>query len=239
VDAAAMERFWDARAAEDPFYFVDNRQRYRGPDHRAFWESGREALERIDSLLGVRVGADDDVVEIGCGIGRLTRALAARARSVRALDISERMLAQARELNPQLANVEWLHGDGSTLSGVVSASADACYSFVVFQHIPDPGTTLGYVREIGRVLRPGGFAALQVSNRPDIHRRPRAARRVAGSMSALLRRAPGGQAHPAWLGSAVDLGEIARAAADGGMRIEWAVGAGTQYCLVRTRKDHP
>ena len=45
------------------------------------------------------------MVEIGCGIGRLTGPLAARGASVRALGVSPRMLALAREHNPGLASV--------------------------------------------------------------------------------------------------------------------------------------
>ncbi|MDQ3720238.1 MAG: class I SAM-dependent methyltransferase [Actinomycetota bacterium] len=45
--------------------------------------------------LGVGLDPGDRVVEIGCGAGRQTRALAARAECVRALDISEAMLARA------------------------------------------------------------------------------------------------------------------------------------------------
>lgn len=68
-------------------------------------------------------------------------------------------------------NVEYLLGDGESFRGIEDASADACVSHVVFQHIPDPEITLAYVREIGRVLRPGGWAAFQVSNDHRIHRR--------------------------------------------------------------------
>ena len=140
------------------------------------------------------------------------------------------MLDVARRMNPQLENVTWLHGDGTTLAGVASASADACVSHVVFQHIPDPEVTLGYVREMGRVLRPGGWAAFQVSNDPAVHR-PRAA----GPPRPWQRR-PRGQSHPAWLGSAVDLERLGAAAADGGMAVEKVSGEGTQFCLVLTRR---
>ncbi len=54
-------------------------------------------------------------------------------------------------------------------------------------------------------------------------------RRLAG-------RAPQGQDDPAWLGSAVELDELERAAADGGMAVEHVENAGTQYCVVRLRK---
>ncbi|HWH44347.1 MAG TPA: class I SAM-dependent methyltransferase [Thermoleophilaceae bacterium] len=231
--AERMRRFWDERAGEDAFFFVDDRQAYRGTDEAAFWASGEEGLDALLSILGVELDPAHDVVEVGCGVGRMTRAIAARARSVRALDVSERMLALAREHNPALESVEWVHGDGRSLAGIEDASADAVVSHVVFQHIPDPQVTLGYVREIGRVLRPGGFAAFQVSNDPDVHR-PRIGLR--DRLAALLGRAPRGQSRPEWLGSAVDLGELRTAAAAGGTDVERVEGEGTQFCLVLLRR---
>jgi hypothetical protein len=53
----------------------------------------------------------------------------------------------------------------------------------------------------------------------------------------LFGRAPKGQAHEAWTGSAVDLDELRSAAADGGMTVEKVVGEGTQYMVVRLRRE--
>src|SRR5205823_740640 len=115
-----MARFWDERAREDPFFFIDSRLEYGRPDLERFWADGERDLELLLGAVGAELGPGDDVVEIGCGIGRLTRAVAARARSVRALDVSARMIELAREHNPQLANVEWIVGDGTSLEGVES-----------------------------------------------------------------------------------------------------------------------
>src|SRR2546423_10086498 len=167
-----MREFWDARAREDAFYFVDNTLGYRDPDLERFWASGREVVDKVFGLLAVELQPNDEIVEVGCGVGRITRELARRGQSVRALDVSAEMLERARELNPSAPGVDWLLGDGSTLHGIDGASADACFSFVVFQHIPDPEVTLSYVREMGRVLRSGGRAAFQVSNDPGVHRAP-------------------------------------------------------------------
>src|SRR4051812_7915544 len=213
-----MRRFWDERADENAFYFVDNRLDYRHPDAERFWAMGEEALDKILSLLGVRIEPGDRVVEIGCGVGRLTRPLAARAADVRALDVSGRMLELAREHNGALGNVTWILGDGTTLHGVASESATVCVSHVVFQHIDDPQVTLGYIREIGRILEPSGWAAFQVSNDPSVHRHHRERRvPVRERVRTLLGRSPRGQKHPAWLGSTVELDELRSAADDGGM----------------------
>jgi SAM-dependent methyltransferase len=236
AEGGSMRDFWDQRAAEDAFYFVDNRLDYGHPDMEAFWEGGRSDLDTILGELGVELRASDDVVEIGCGVGRITRVLAARAESVRALDVSGRMIELARQHNGELVNVEWIHGDGASLTGVETESADVCFSHVVFQHIPDPAITLAYVREIGRVLRPGGWAAFQVSDLPVLHERRPAAERVRALARSAFRRGPRGQGHAAWLGSAVDLDALRNTAAASGAPVERVSGAGTQFCLVLMRK---
>jgi SAM-dependent methyltransferase len=229
-----MEAFWNERAREDAFFFVDSRLEYGHPDVARFFADGEADLAEVLRLTGGRIGPGDTVVDVGCGLGRLTRALAGRARAVVALDVSGEMLERARELNPELENVRWVKGDGTSLAGIDDASADAVISHVVFQHIPDPRVTLGYVREMGRVLRPGGWAGFQVSDDPTVHRRRR--RGPARLLRRALGREPGGQDDPAWLGSAVDLGAVERSAGEAGMDLERVEHRGTQYCMVLLRR---
>lgn len=71
-------------------------------------------------------GADDDfylelakeiggpVLDVGCGTGRLTRAIAATGLDVTGLDITRAMLERARSLSHDL-DIEWLHGDARTM----------------------------------------------------------------------------------------------------------------------------
>ncbi|MGI8726282.1 MAG: class I SAM-dependent methyltransferase [Solirubrobacterales bacterium] len=232
----SMREFWDARADEDAFYFVDSRLAYGSPDAARFWSGGEEDLDRLLGTLGVRVDPGDELVEIGCGVGRLTRVLSERAGAVWALDVSSRMLELAREHNPDLDNVRWVEGNGTSLEGIADQSADGCISLVVFQHIPDPEVTLGYVREIGRVLKPGGWAGFQLSNRPAIHRARPLLERLRALPRRLRGKAPAGQTHAAWLGSAVDLETLAEAAGAGGCELARVSGEGTQWCAVLLRK---
>ena len=234
--ADRARRFWDQRAEEDAFYFVDNHLAYGAPDLERFWAGGEADMAELLRQAGTSIDPGDDIVEIGCGVGRLTRVLAREGASVRALDVSPRMIELARKHNPALANVEWIVGDGATLAGVDFQSADVCVSHVVFQHISDPSVTLAYVREIGRVLRPGGWAAFQVSNDPAVHQPQRGLRNAVNRIRASARRAPRGQAHPDWCGSYVDLDDLRAAAGEADMDIERLVGEGTQYCIALTRK---
>lgn len=224
-----MARFWDDRAREDPFFFVDNRLQYGSPDLERFWAGGEEDLDTILDALGVRIEPDDEVVELGCGVGRLTRAIASRARGVRAIDVSERMIQLARDHNPGLGNVDWIVGDGTTLTGIDDLSADVCLSHVVLQHIPDPDISLGYIREIGRVLRAGGWAAFVFSNAPVVHRRPSLTERIRRSRPRAL-------ADRRWRGSHLELEAVRAAAAEAGLAVEKVVGEGRQHCGVLATK---
>lgn len=222
-----MRRFWDARAREDALFFVDNRLEYGSADAERFWRDGERDLARLLDLLDAAVEPDDVVLDLGCGVGRLTRPLAERARRVVAVDVSAEMLARARDHHGDLDNVEWRLGDGTSLAGIADGSVDAVVCHVVLQHIPDPAVTLGYVVEMGRVLRPGGWAAFQLSTDPSVHRRRWWPPRLRG---------PRGQRAPEWVGSAVDVDALRATAAEAGLDLERVEGAGTQFTLVRARR---
>jgi hypothetical protein len=86
------------------------------------------------------------------------------------------------------------------------------------------------------VLRPGGWAAFQVSTDPSIHR-PRDARaRLRWRLAALAGRGPRAQEHPAWLGSAVALDALEAAAEDAGLRLERVLDRGSQFTTVLARR---
>ena len=234
-----MRDFWDARAAENAFYYVDNRVAYADPDADEFWASGAAIVDVMLERLGASFQGHEHVVEIGSGVGRVTRALAARASKVTAFDVSREMVTRAKELNAGLANVDWVVGDGRTLDAVPAGGADVCFSSVVFQHVPDPAITLGYVEEVGRVLAPGGWAALQVSNDPTIHRARPVRERLRSSVRGMLGRGPRGQAHRAWLGSAIELAALTARAEAAGLAVARVDGAGTQYCHVLLTRAGP
>ncbi len=234
TDGRRMGAFWDARAREDALFFVDDRRAYGSEELESFWAGGERDLDAVLAAVGARVEPHEVVVDLGCGVGRLTRVLARRAHSVRAIDVSSEMLARARELNGHLTNAEWIQGDGLSLHPIGDQSVDAVISHVVFQHIPDPAVTLGYVAEMGRVLRPGGWAAFQISTDPQVHqRRPSARRRVA----AALGRGPKGQDRPEWTGSAVDLSALRGVARQTGTAVAAVAHPATQFSVVRLERS--
>lgn len=236
MERVESKRYWDERARENALYFVDTEIGYDDPDTEAFWRRGDEVVERLLGMVDLSLDGDEIVLDIGCGVGRLTRALAARVKRVYGLDVSSEMLRLARLHNPGLADVEWLQGDGRGLGVVGDASVDGCFSHVVFQHIPDPAITLGYVREMGRVLRSGGWALFQVSTDPEVHRPPPPPGLRARVKRLVGARRPSGEDDRAWWGSAVEVPALRSAAEQGGLEIERLLYPGSQYTTVLARR---
>jgi 16S rRNA (adenine1518-N6/adenine1519-N6)-dimethyltransferase len=76
------------------------------------------ALGRI--VAAAELSSDDVVVEVGAGLGTLTRPLAARAGHVIALELDGRLVEILREQLADLPNVEIVHGDVLQFSGSAS-----------------------------------------------------------------------------------------------------------------------
>jgi SAM-dependent methyltransferase len=173
-----MRSTWDALASADTGVYVGD---------------PASAAAELEALFG-RLGADPrggTCVEVGCGPGRMTGALAARFERVLALDVSPAMLARARE-HVTAPNVEFLAVPGERLDGVADATADVLVCYLVLQHLPARGLVLAYLREFARVLAPAGEAFVQLPVlEPGIRSRTwRAARSLAVPALARVSRDP-------------------------------------------------
>jgi SAM-dependent methyltransferase len=154
---------WERFAREDPLHYIDPSVS-GGMSIEQFVASGEplvtSALDWSAPLAG-RARA----LEIGCGVGRFTTALAQRFERVDAVDVSETMIALATQVGLP-ANAHLHLGSGHDLSGLPSGSFDLAFSHLVFQHIADRSAIASYLRELARTLRPGGLAVLQFDTRP-------------------------------------------------------------------------
>jgi ubiquinone/menaquinone biosynthesis C-methylase UbiE len=143
-----MRSTWDALAAGETARYVGDPER------------GREELE---ALFG-RLGADPRggvCLEVGCGPGRMTGSLARRFDRVVAVDVSPAMLERARAA-VAVDRVEFRPVSGDRLDTVEDGLADVAVCYLVLQHLPSRRVVRTALTEIGRALRPGGEAFVQL-----------------------------------------------------------------------------
>lgn len=107
------------------------------------------------------------VLEIGCGAGRVTRALSKVFGEVHAVDVSGEMVARARAALHDRPNVTVYQNNGCDLAVVPPLVFDFAFSSHVFQHIPSREVIESYVREVYRLLRPGALFKFQVQGEPS------------------------------------------------------------------------
>ncbi|HZT38249.1 MAG TPA: methyltransferase domain-containing protein [Bryobacteraceae bacterium] len=161
-----MQEDWDARARENARYYVATGKTDWTDDE--FFESGRRTVEEeiLTDMINICQGRDPRqmrVLEIGCGAGRVTRALAAVFGEVYGVDVSGEMVRRAREALTDSPNAFVYQNNGKDLSVLPQGLLfDFAFSSIVFQHIPSREIIENYVREVWHRLRPGSLFKFQV-----------------------------------------------------------------------------
>ncbi len=160
-----MERDWDQRARENARYYVATSQHDWSDDE--FFSSGQVTVTEqiLNDMTNICRGKDPKqmrVLEIGCGTGRVTHALAGIFGEVHGVDVSGEMIRQARLALADRPNAFVYQNNGIDLSVLGDLVFDFAFSTIVFQHIPSQAVIENYVREVFRVLRPGALFKFEV-----------------------------------------------------------------------------
>ena len=127
-----------------------------------------EIVAWLEAHSLLRPGAD--VLDLGCGIGRVAAALALRCGSVLGLDVSAGMVAEARVRLAGVPNVVVRQTAGQDLDMLAAGSLDLVLAIDSFPYIVQTGaaTALRHVAGAARALRPGGaLCILNLSYRDD------------------------------------------------------------------------
>lgn len=160
-----MREDWDRRAKENARYYVAT-----GNEHwtdEEFFASGQrtvaeEILTDMTNICQGKAPSEMRVLEIGCGAGRVTRALAQTFGEVHAVDVSGEMARQARRAVGEFPKAFIYQNNGTDLSVIPDLPFDFAFSSIVFQHIPSREIIEAYVKETARLLRPGALFKFQV-----------------------------------------------------------------------------
>lgn len=156
----ANQGWWDRNADE----YQNDHGDFLGDD-RFVW--GPEGLDEADAGLLGPVGelAGRTVLEIGCGAAQCSRWLAARGARPVALDLSFRQLQHARRIDLGAADgtppVPLLQADAGTLPFADASFDLACSAYGGVPFVADSARVM---REVARVLRPGGRWVFSVTH---------------------------------------------------------------------------
>jgi len=98
-----------------------------------------------------------DVLDLGCGTGRISTGIASRVHWVIAVDIAPKMLARTREESRERDNILILQGDGRKLAFLADASVDVVLAIDSFPYLVKAALARSHFEEIARVLRERGW----------------------------------------------------------------------------------
>jgi SAM-dependent methyltransferase len=163
-----MRSDWNERAREDAHYYVAFGGRDQDEDE--FLATAADVLRSIEAQLK-RLPAKANrrawrALEIGCGPGRLVKPLSRHFGEIHGVDVSDEMIKLARQRLSDIPHAHFHATNGASLGQFADDSFDFVYSYAVFQHIPSRDVVLEYMREICRVLKPGGVFHGQFNGLP-------------------------------------------------------------------------
>lgn len=158
MNQANYKDTWDSRARtpETAIAAVDG-----SVDESVAQHTGRWAADQVRAALDIQPA--DEVLELGCGVGRIGRELADHCGAWTGVDISENMLRHARQRLEHQKNARFHPLTRSKLDMLDDASIDKAYSIAVFCHMDKEDLYL-YLQDLHRVIRPGGLIFVETWN---------------------------------------------------------------------------
>jgi ubiquinone/menaquinone biosynthesis C-methylase UbiE len=166
-----LQRNWEGLAQTDPLWAIcthpdKKNQRWTREE---FFATGQEEIAQVlrcVESLGLALDKRSAALDFGCGAGRLTRAMAEHFAECWGVDIAPTMIKRAQELNADLPRCRFVlnaRPDLAALQAMLPSGMEFgfIYTSIVLQHIPIP-LAAKYLREMMRVLMPGGVLVFQV-----------------------------------------------------------------------------
>jgi SAM-dependent methyltransferase len=159
------QALWDRYAIRNPLWAIlsDPAKRDRQWDTTRFFQTGISEISSLLYELSARkvVVRDQLALDFGCGVGRLTQALASHFKQVVGVDISPVMIDIARSFNRFSERVTYVVVGGSDFSPIRDARFDFIVTRITLQHIV-PNLSLQYVSALCRSLSTGGVLVFQL-----------------------------------------------------------------------------
>ena len=150
----------------DPLWAIlsDPKQKFGKWDQERFFLTGKNEITAVmeHAIKAGYLQGRERALDFGCGVGRLTRALAKYFNECYGIDISERMIAKAIELNRDIPNCKFLVNTEENLQVFPDNHFDMVYTSLVLQHIPGRFTIESYISEFVRTMKRKGLLVFQM-----------------------------------------------------------------------------
>lgn len=164
-----LQRNWEGLAQSDPLWAIctDPDRRNGRWNRDEFFATGKDEMTTVMTCLAaLQLKADGNApaLDFGCGVGRLTRAMAGYFTDCWGIDISPTMVRLAAEFNHDLPQCRFALNESGDLQKFPDGQFGFVYSSIVLQHI-QARHSKRYLRELVRVLKPGGILIVQVLDR--------------------------------------------------------------------------
>jgi trans-aconitate methyltransferase len=161
-----LQRTWEALAQADPLWAIctDPARQNKRWSREEFFATGKNEVGvvlRCVAELGVSADRKAPALDFGCGVGRLTRALAEDFPECWGVDISPTMITLAKEFNHDLPQCRFVLNERNKLEGLQDNYFGFIYTSIVLQHMAERYIR-GYIAELVRVLRPCGVLVFQL-----------------------------------------------------------------------------
>lgn len=167
---------WEKLARTDPLWAIcsDPLKKNKQWDTREFFLLGEIEIATVISYvesLGLNVDFNGSALDFGCGVGRLTQALAKRFNFCYGVDISPEMIKLASRFNSHKEKCIYLENNSCKLDTFADNTFSFIYTSLTLQHMAIRYVK-EYLREFVRVLKPGGILLFQMPSRFIRPRRP-------------------------------------------------------------------
>lgn len=183
MSLAQQQQDWEILGQIDPLSAIihDSCRKFGTSDtlHR-FFLTGEQEIEQVMTFAH-QIGypaQQNTALDFGCGIGRLTRALAKYFRLCYGVDISESMIRQAWALNQEWPNCQFVVNNREHLQIFKDNYFDLVYSNLVLQHLPHRSLIQSYIAEFVRVVRENGLVVFQLPSHIPLRQQLQLRRRL-------------------------------------------------------------